>query len=237
MKIFVIKFYFYGSKKVVPINYNDKLLSFLHTKILGKDNPYHDSISLYSISPLFNSKTTKSGLIFENGAIWNIRTPSIDVFKDIYLKAKNAISEEFGYGLVLKNVEYSVEDIDVNGELVVGCSPVYLGQNKQSDKPDHITYKHGNEMSSAIMKRNFQSKAKSLGYDINENDFNIEFVDDDTIKTKCITIGTIPNITTSGKIKITGNSDVIGLCYGFGVGISTGCGFGYLYNFNMKKNG
>lgn len=232
MKVYTIKFYFYGSQQIVPFDYTNDLLKFLHQEILGKDNKYHNNTSLYSVSPLFNSKTTSKGLLFERGAIWLIRTPSLEVFKDFYLKSKNAINKELGYGLVLKTVESLITKFDGETELVTGTSPVYLGQNENSDTPDHITYHHGQSLTTSQLKKTFTTKANMLGYNINEDDFNIEFDMSQPIKTKRVLVGSVSNIATQGKVRITGDPDVIGLCYGLGLGISTGCGFGFIFNIN-----
>lgn len=230
MKIYTIKHYFFGSNQVLPFNYWSMLLKFLHPNILGKDNKYHDDISLYSISPLFNSKTVQDGLLFKHGAIWLIRTPSIEIFKDFYLKAKNSISKELGYGLILKNVEFSIDDMKFNNELIISTSPIFLGQNENTEIRDHITFKHGNLITSSRMKQIIITKASKLGYNLNEDDFNIEFDLTSPIKTKRILIGNVSNIASQGKIKISGNSDVIALCYSLGIGKSTGCGFGFCFN-------
>lgn len=232
MKIYTIKYYFYGSRQVVPFDYTNDLLRFLHSDILGTDNKYHDDTSLYSISPLFNSKTTNAGLLFEKGAIWLIRTPDLTVFKDFYLKSKNAINKKLGFGLVLKSVESSINKFENQTELIIGASPIYLGQNKDSETPDHITYKHGKEITTSLLKQTLLTKANKLGFNLNQDDFNIEFDLNQSIRTKRVLIGTVSNIATQGKVKITGSSDVLGLCYGLGLGVSTGCGFGFIYNIN-----
>lgn len=230
MKIYTIKLYFFGSQQVVPFNYWNKLLNFLHKEILGQNNTYHDSTSLYSISPLFNSKTVEGGLLFDRGAVWLLRTPSIDVFKDFYLKSKNAITKELGYGLMLKNVEFSVNEFENETERIFGTSPIYLGQNENSEKRDHITYEHGNEITSTHLKQTLMTKANLLGYNLNSDKFNIEFDLTKPITTKLRKIGNVSNIATQGKVKVTGDTDVIGLCYGLGFGVSTGCGFGFVFN-------
>lgn len=233
MKIYTIKFYFYGSNQVVPFDYWDNVLSFLHNEILGQNNSYHNSTSLYSISPLFNSKTVKGGLLFNKGAIWLIRTPSKEVLKDFYLKSKNAINKELGWGLTLKEIHYPiVTEFEKKSEIVIGTSPVFLGQNKNSKERDHITYLHGNEITSACMRRTFLTKTNEFGYSFDENKFNIEFDLSHPITTKRVLIGGASNIATQGKVKITGGSDVIALCYGLGIGRSTGCGFGFIYNYS-----
>ena len=85
MKVYTIKYYFKSNRgQLVPINYRSNLTSFLHNKILKNDPEIHNDVSLYSISDLFNStKTVDNKLEFNNGAIWLIRTPSVEVFKTI----------------------------------------------------------------------------------------------------------------------------------------------------------
>jgi len=231
MKIYTTKFYFYGSKQPVPSEISH-ISSFLHNHVLGKDNNYHDAVSLYSVSPLLGGKlTSKSELSCETGAILLIRTPVIDVFKDFYLKGKNAVTKEFSKGLILKDVEYSIKQFgDIPGTITTGTSPIYLGQNADSLKREHVTYKHGNEMASKYLKRIFLWKTQKLGYNFSESDFNIEFDLNSPIKERAIPYKGSLNITTSGKIKITGTADVKSLFYGLGVGKSTGCGFGFIFN-------
>jgi CRISPR-associated endoribonuclease Cas6 len=227
MKIYTIKYYFYGSDQIVPFDYKNDVLYFLHRKILGNNN-YHDILSLYSISPLLNYKTTENGLLFKEGAVWLIRTPSLEIFKDFYLKSKNAINMELGYGLILKSVDCVFENINQES-LITITSPVYLGQNKDNNERDHVTYLHGSTLTTLLMKKTLITKAKELGYDLNLDNFNIEFDYDSPIRTKRILIGGVSNIATQGKVKITGGVDVVGLCVSLGIGLSTGCCFGFCY--------
>lgn len=230
MKIHTIKFYFYGSNQVVPFNYRPLLLSFLHREILGNDNTYHDDTSLYSISPLFNSKTVKDGLLFKKGAIWLIRTPSLEVFKDFYLRGKNSIGSELGYSLNLKNISFSVDNFTDLTKLTTGTSPIFLGQNPNTETPDHITYKHDNSLVNDTIKRILFTKAEKMGFSLNRDDIQFSFNSNHPLKTKSIKLGNAINIATQGKIDITGTPEAIGLCYGLGIGKSTGCGFGFIYN-------
>jgi CRISPR-associated endoribonuclease Cas6 len=197
---------------------------------LGNDNSYHDDTSLYSISPLYNSKTVENGLLFEKGAIWLIRTPSLNVFKDFYLRGKNSIGSELGYGLILKNITFTVEKFTDITELTIGTSPIFLGQNPNVETPDHITYKHDSVLVSNTIKRILFTKAEKMGYSLKEDDIQISFNANHPLKTKSVKLGKAVNITTSGKIDITGTPEAIGLCYGLGIGKSTGCGFGFMFN-------
>lgn len=231
MKIYTIKFYFYGSEQPIPSDIS-RITSFLHDKVLGKDNPYHkpNAISLYSVSPLFGGKLiSKNNFIFKTGAILLVRTPDINVFKDFYLKGKNAITKELANGLTLKDVSFSTKEFDGITEIITGTSPVYLGQNKESKERDHIVYTHGKELTSECLKRIFLSKTKMMGYNFSKDDFNIEFDLTNPIKTRAVHYKGGINITTVGKVKITGTSDIISLFYGLGVGKSTGCCFGFIF--------
>jgi CRISPR-associated endoribonuclease Cas6 len=234
MKIYTIKYYFYGSDQIVPKNYEELLLHFLHPIILGENNEYHDKTSLYSVSQLYNStKTTNTGFLFNKGAIWKIRTPSLEVFKDFYLKSKNHIGKELGCGLFLKSVDFYKEEIIGLNSITIGTTPIFLGQNENSDKPDHITYKH-NELSTKKMKSVFMTKSHKLGYYISEDDFNIEFDHNSPLRITPIPFKGGLNFSTKGNIVITGSSDVIGLCYGFGIGLCTGSGFGCCFDIKIK---
>lgn len=231
MKIHTIKFYFYGSDQLVPFDYKNNLISFLHTQILGKNNSYHNDTSLYTISPLYNSETKKNGLLFKRGAIWLIRTPSLEVFKDFYLKGKNSIGVELGWGLFLKTVSFEKPiDFKDKKELNIGATPIYLGQNPDKTSPDHITYKHDDELVEKTIKRILFTKANKLGILLKNDDINIKFDKTQPITTKAVKLGKAINVSSKGKLKISGTPEALALCYGCGVGKSTGCGFGFLYN-------
>lgn len=232
MKVYTIKLYFYGSDKIVPLDYKQNQLSFLHEKILKDFSEYHNNTSLYSFSPLFNSKSIKGGLLFKNGAIWLIRTPDIQTFKDIYLSAKNSINLDFGYGLKLNSVEFKYEIIDNISKINIGTSPIYLGQNPNIQKRSHITYKDNDELIEEAFKRIMCYKAQKMGLLIPKDSFTISFDKNNPIRTKAVKMNKSINITTNGRVNIQGSSDVIGLAYGFGLGLSTGCGFGFLFNIN-----
>lgn len=233
MNTYGIKYYFYGNNSIIPFDYHDYLIRFLHIKILG-NNKYHDTTSLYSISPLYNSKSLNNGLVFNKGAIWMIKTPSPEIFYEFHNKSIKAIGNELVGGLILKNVELKIEEFNEINEINFGVSKIYLGQNPNTDKRDHITYKHDKELISKYIKRPFNAKIKLLGYnDINDDDYTVEFDYEKELKIKPVKINNSISITTNGHLKITGNSNIIGLFYGLGVGLSTGCGLGYVYD--IKK--
>lgn len=235
MKTFVIKFYFFNSKtQLVPFDYRQMLVSFLHKKILNKNNKYHDDVSLYTISPLFNSETTKEGLLFNEGAIWYIRTPHFEFFKDAFLKGKNALGSELGHGLFLKEINQQMEDFEGVDRLNIGASNIFLGQNPETEKRDHVTFKHDDNLSKSILKRIFLTKAKKINPNFNENDIEISFDRSKDMKTRAVKFGGGVNIVSDARLNIIGTPEALSIIYGVGVGLSTGIGFGYIYNIRKQ---
>lgn len=237
MKIYTIKYYFYNTtpNQIVPYNYHDNIKSFLNNIILGENNKYHGKTSLISVSRLFNSvNVPKQGLKFEKGALWFIKTPKFEIFVDILTKSKNCINSEFGFGLKLKSVEYKFTEFsneEKKSELRISANRVFLGQNENNPERDHVTFEHGKEITSKILKRIFLTRTKLLGFDIKLEDFDIEFdLNSKTIKTNRDFINNSSNVTTTGHVIIKGTQQVIGLCYGLGLGVSTSNGFGFISN-------
>ena len=234
MNVYNIKCYFYSSREIVPFTYMDDMMKFLHVDVLGENNEFHDTISLYSVSPLFGSKKVNNGFIFNKGAIWIIRTPDKNIFKHFYKKLKYAIGNNLKIGLILQSVDFNIDNFVNNKEKIIfKTSPVFLGDNKNKlSKKEHITFKHGIETTTKKIKETFLGKINKLGYNINEENFNVEFnMNNKNMKTKSISFGNHYNVCTNNpEIIVTGNSDVIGLFYSLGIGKSTGCGFGFCFN-------
>jgi len=221
--------------QLVTYDYYDLIKGFLYNKILKNKSEYHGEISLYSISPLFNESNSKrkEGLEFNKGAIMYMATPSLEVFKDLFLNVKNCINEEFGYGLFLRNVKYEKKNFENINELNTSTSPIFLGNDDKTgiERHVHITYEHGQKITTPILKRIFLTKTRKLGYNFNEKDFDISFdYNFKTPKTKRILLNGNSNIASKCNVIIKGNEDIIGLAYGLGIGKSTSCGFGFINN-------
>jgi CRISPR-associated endoribonuclease Cas6 len=228
MKIYEFKSYFYAERKeIVPFNHSQILLSFFHNKVLGKNNTFHDDISLYSFSPLLTNKKqkTKEGNIYYNGAVWLIRTISPELCTHILKQYPNLIDQELGHGLVLKNIELKTISSKNLNKLNNSVSPVFLLKDKKD-----IIFSDDKSVVSELLKSTLLTKAKKNNIDLNPNSFTINFDYDNKLTNKRIRIGEKINNCSVGKINIEGNTDAIGLALGCGVGVSSGCGFGFVYN-------
>lgn len=242
MKVYEIIYHFKNDKEsnlkpdVPVIEVFDIVKSFIQNKVLGENNSYHGEVaSPYSLSKLLSSKvimnSDRTVISYVTGCVLKLRTPSLDVFIDFLPKSHDAIGQYIQGSLVLDDVTKNTLDINTDNA-IVSSNPIFLGDSsKKGEVPDHFTYKkHGLKTTSDIMKRILRSKAKRIGIDLDINSYNIEFILDDKSNTKPITFKGKKKICNIADIKITGGSDIVAMCYGFGLGLSSSCGFGFVFD-------
>lgn len=63
-----------NNRTPIPFNYSSQLMRILHDW-LGRDNQWHDDISLYSVGWLQNGRSRNGALHFPGGARWMISAP------------------------------------------------------------------------------------------------------------------------------------------------------------------
>ena len=101
--------------------------SMLHS-ILGKNNPYHDKFSCYSVSFLRGGKLTSDGLVYPDGGKLYISSPDetfIETFLISLIHSKNVKVRD----MVLTS--YDISDISVNAkyDIIETLSPILLKEN------------------------------------------------------------------------------------------------------------
>lgn len=239
MKIYTINYFFRNQEdKIIPFSYRNDLKYFFHKKIMNGSDKYHnDTPSLYSFSGLFNKKinVTKEGIDYGDYAIWKLRTPSKEIFREIYKNSQKCIGLELGYGYKLENINFKRENVTGVRDIEHTSSIIYLGQNPDSDEPDHILLpSHGEDVFVSHIKRIFLTKTKLLGYDFKEDDFELSVVNKNNSKTKAMLINGSHSICSHNvKFRIKSeNTDIFPLFYSLGIGKSTGCGLGFMYDLN-----
>lgn len=217
----------------VPFTYLSNLNGYLH-KIIGENNEYHDDISLYSSSFLYDGKMSKDkkSLDFKNGATWFIS--SIDD-KLITTIAKNIYNNvNFAYGMELSGVKL-VDEIPMlkgrNEYTVYPKSPVLLKQKDfENNKNVYYTFEDDVKITSKIMKNILLKKINKSNVDISEDDFDLSFDKNyQGKKIKWITVKSVNNKTCVCPIIIkTKKEEVINFIRNVGLGHSTGSGFGFI---------
>lgn len=223
-----IKIEFTKTEELVPFDYLKNLNGYLH-KILGDENIYHDSLSLYSSSFLHGGKMNedKTGLNFLDGSIWYISSPDLGFMnhfiKNIYQH------KDFIYGMTLKNVVIIPNLIEQKDIYKLNVkSPILLKQYVDS-KSVFFTYKDDKNITSNMMKNLILKKSQKFGMNFN-NDFDVEFdLTYQNKKTKWVKVKSIHNRASLCPIIVkTSDKKIVDFIYDVGVGHSTGSGFGFV---------
>ena len=222
------------SKNTEPVSfgYVSNLNGYLH-KVLGSNNEYHDDISLYSTSFLYDGKISKNKKYFDfpNGAIWYVSSPD----KDFITKFISNIYQNtnFAFGMKLKGVELVKSEIkNEDGYYLFHTkSPILLKQRDfETRKNVYYTYEDDVKTTSELMKSIILKKAEKASMPIKNEDFDISFDYEYPMKKiKWISIKTVNNKTSVCPVFIrTAKKEVAEFIYAVGVGHSTGSGFGFL---------
>lgn len=202
----------------VPVNNQHELNGFIHT-ILGKGNPYHDTMSDYSISSLQGGKLKddKKTLRFESNPYFFVASQNKDFLDDFITGAMTRSASFFG----MKFNGFDVGcDFQPNRycDDIITISPILI--RDQNDRK--ITFDNPNWID--CIKENCIGKLKHHG--IVDPTFNIELIKTEKSKQKCIWVGTVFNPCSSVRLKVFGKKKTRETLYCLGIGNSTGSGFG-----------
>jgi len=210
------------SAQTVPFDYQQNLVGAFH-KWLGEDNEEHGHISLYSLSWLKGGKGSKGGLIFPEGAQWQISSPNHELLQRLI----NGLQEkpEIAFGMTAQEVMLEQDpEFKSEGRFVVQ-SPVLVKRHEESGRERYYTYEEAE--SDALLTETLQHKLRKAGHE----DLNIEVAFDRSYR------GAKTKVTTYNQIKIKGSvcpvylkGDPLALAFAWNVGVgnSTGIGFGAL---------
>ena len=208
------------NKDAIPFNYQNALLSRLHSW-LGQ-NEHHDAISLYSFGNIFGRYELNGGLKFPKGANWFLSFWDSRIGKEVIDKIMK--DPAFIYGMEIKSVEIQNDPNFGDNYKFWLSSPVLIRKYTEDGKCIHLTYKdsEADEYLTATMKRKLQQA------DLND-DVKVSF--DKTYakaKTKLIDINGIKNRASLCPVIIKGDPKSLQFAWNVGVGHSSGSGFGGL---------
>ena len=169
---------------------------------------------------LKEEKSTKTDLIFNNGAQWFISFYQEEIGRQLVFNAMKTPEVFCGMNVqeivIQENPEFSTK------ENFFLSSPVLIGKYDENRKATHLTYK--DPESEQYLTETIIRKLKSIDLDY---DINIKF-DKDYHKamTKLVTMKGIKNKTSMCPVIIEGNPKAISFAWNVGIGHSTGSGFG-----------
>ncbi len=227
----------------VPYHYQVILLSFIH-KWLGRNNSYHEGISLYGFSWLRGGRKGKKGYEFKNGAYLSINAYSFEFIQSI---ASSLLIQdvELAWGMEVLSVEIIKNPTFSNQERFMLGSPVFIKRKRENRKEDQFYYPYydkdaaciqhndhkkdfiaeRNQMSNLYMTETLQRKLASVGL---STDISVAF--DPAYRNPQIKSTKIKSNfkATYCPVIITGNPESILFAWNVGIGNNTGMGFGSL---------
>lgn len=190
----------------------------IHT-ILGKDNPYHDNFSNYSVSFLRGGKLTSEGLIYPDGGKLYISSPDETFIETILI---NIIHNR---SLKLRDmplISYEVCDIRVNNkyDVIETLSPILL-----KTKGKRITFKD-NEFITILEQQCISKLTKNGLTHTDLKGFTIKPFHFENAKVQLPKIKNVVNPSSHVMLVVEGTAKARKMIYEMGLGNSTGCGFG-----------
>ena len=190
----------------------------VHT-ILGKDNPYHDKFSNYSVSFLRGGKLTSEGLIYPNGGQVYISSPD-NAFMSIFLM--NLMNNQNIKLRDMPLIKCDMTNIIVhsNYDIIEPLSPILLKHEN-----NRITFKDENFI--PLLEKQCISKLIKNGLtQADLKGFVIKPFHFENGKIQRPKINKVVNPSSHVMLLIEGAPKARKMLYEMGLGNSTGCGFG-----------
>lgn len=202
----------------VSVNNQHNLNGFIHESF-GKNNPYHNTFSDYSISSLQGGKLNSDmkTLNFTN------EKPHFFISgnNDFLMYAVNAFitSKASMFGMKFDSVG-AFDDFKLNKYFddIITISPIIVKNNE--NRKITVT----DEKFLDYLTLNCQQKLSHAG--IKDPTFKLEIINPHKAKSKCVWVGNIFNPCSNVRLRVYGKKKTRETLYNMGLGGSTGSGFG-----------
>lgn len=224
------KIEFSKNTKPVPVSNQSLLNSYIH-KCLGKNNKWHDSEGIYSISSLQGGTLNKdkNTLNFENGGYIIVSSRDIAMLDDL---SKGIImNQEFICGMKWAGIT-PIKELFFNGwNHFATLSPFIIKTYNEKKEYSFITLddKDFNNKVKAYLIHKIQKIKK-----VDLTDFDVHIPEHSSHKVKKILVKNVINKANQCHISINCTKEVAELLYLIGIGNSPGSGFGTIYKTENK---
>jgi CRISPR-associated endoribonuclease Cas6 len=219
----------------VPIANQSLLNSYIH-KCLGKDNQWHDSEGVYSISSLQGGTLNedKQTLNFENGAYIIVTSLNFNFLNDL----SNGIlaNEEFIFGMNWAGTTPIKENFMHGWNHFATLSPFMIKHYGEDKKYNFITL--DDKDFQIKVKEYLMNKIKKFK-DVDLTDFDVVIPEHNSHKVKKILVKNVINKANQCQISINCSKEIAEFLYSIGIGNSPGSGFGTIYkteNRHLYRN-
>lgn len=215
-----IRINFTKNNEKVPNNLN-VVNSYIHTKCLGNNNEYHNTVSNYNISRLEGGIIIDNGqhVDFPNGGYLIVSSFDMDFIQKIMIGVMTNTS--IGFGMEFKSVDYIQEEFYNGWNYFKTLSSGFILKN-----PDGGFYTIDDPDFDIILKTHIINKFSKINPKLNFDDFEVVINKNKSHKIKNIYSKNVKNISNICQINIKTNKKLAETIYNFGIGQSTGSGFG-----------
>lgn len=209
------------NKETIPFNYQTFLTGAIH-KWIGKDNYFHDAMSLYSFSWLQQVEIRKVGIGTTKESYFFIAAYNDEVIRKIM---SGIVSDpSVCFGMSVSEVQMMKTPVFSRDTLFYTASPVFI-KRQQDGHENHILY--SDPEAGSYLTETIKKKLRLVG--LPEDGVTVDF--DRTFpsaKSKVIYYGRIGNKVNICPVRIQGSADQVAFAWNVGIGNSTGIGFGAL---------
>jgi CRISPR-associated endoribonuclease Cas6 len=221
----------------LPINNQHLVNGFFH-KLLGENNPYHDTPSNYSLSSLRGGKLIENNEVnFENGGFILLSTTDQELLSKVLIGSFT--NKNFYKDIEISGIEYLPAEKFYNGwNYFRTLTPILLEKNE-----DFITLESENfvkELTEQTIR-----KLKAVNPNLSLTDFEIKILSHPAHKARNLFIKKksnkdldhyvyVFNRASECHVNIFCNKETAELLYNLGLGKSTGCGFGMIFKTENK---
>lgn len=228
------------TEKELPIQNQSIVNSFIH-RVLGKDNPYHDSKNNYSISSLMGGKWIKGTdkISFNKGGFIIISSLDKKFLDDIML---NLYTTPFYSDITVCGIEFIEEKLYNGWNHFATLSPFLIKEYKSKKEYSFLTL---NDENFEIKVKNYLlNKLIKIDPTLDLTNFDVKIGKRNKNKIKKIWVKNVVNKANQCQVSVLCNKKVANILYNIGLGQSTGSGFGTiyktenhdLYRYDLKNN-
>lgn len=212
---------FSPTKRIVPYQHYEKLVSYLHQAL--QDDALHDNISLYSISWLRNGKGTEEGLQFKQGATWFVSAHDSEIIKRVLRYVQ--INPDWEYGLRVQDALLQETPDFTEKHLFQVANPVLVKQHIDKQTIKHLLWheKESEEAMTRVLQKKLQKA--NLPTDGVKVYFDAHY---HAPKTRLIRYKNVDNKANFCPVWVEGLPEQVAFAWNVGIGNNTGLGFGSL---------
>lgn len=222
--LFSMRLYFSLSPSLIPVGYDyPYALSKVFHRWLGMSNPWHDTLSLYSLGWLTDARTTTEGLSFPYGSKWFVSGWEAELLQQLLTGLVR--NTDVLAGMRIEEIRIAEPPSFREKQVFRLSGPVLLKAPQEDGSTRFLTY--SDPEANDALTRSVQRKMDTAGVGHLTSEIKLRFLSDyQGAKTKLVRIKNIQNRASFCPIEAEGSPEALRFVWLTGVGHSTGVGFG-----------